>query len=321
MSERLSLPFRELEPHEIFDGRYQIVQEIGRGGMGIVYQAIDLKQASPQSLLAPLSWVYAKLQKLGRYFFRVPKYVALKLIFCNHINDEEAALRFKREVNRLAEAHHPYIVKFYDAHLKSWPCYYTMEYLEGKPLAETIKAVRKNSLWVAKTFEKIARALQHLHDKKIIHRDIKPGNIMIVGQENTPKLMDFGLARRQDTPSITDSNDLIGSTPYMSPEQIERIQGRKPDHRSDIFSLGSTLYEVLTGVSPFHTPQTLLTLWKIVREDPVPPKQRYSPIPDRLQEICLKCLEKNPDKRYSTAQELADDLKEFMDSSGCNSNR
>ncbi|NUM34013.1 MAG: protein kinase [Candidatus Brocadiae bacterium] len=125
--------------------------------MGIVYQVVDLKQVPRNSMPAPISWVYRKLQKLVRYFVREKeRYVALKLIFCNQITDEEAVLRFKREVKRLAEAHHPYIVRFYDAHLESVPYYYTMEYLEGKTLDEITRTVRKNSLWVAHTFEKEA---------------------------------------------------------------------------------------------------------------------------------------------------------------------
>ncbi|NUM35152.1 MAG: serine/threonine protein kinase, partial [Candidatus Brocadiae bacterium] len=235
MNENIQQEFRELEPGEIFDQRYRIVQELGRGGMGIVYKAMDQKESSF------LSWACAKLLKKQ-------KYVAIKLIFGNHTSDEESLLRFKREVKRLSQTHHPYIVRFHDAHLESPPYYYTMEYVEGKTLESIIKTVRKNSFWVAETFEKIACALQHIHDKGIVHRDIKPGNIILLEQGQIPKLMDFGLAKSQETPSITATNEILGSPDYMSPEQIAHAQGQKLDQRSDIFSLGITLYEVLTGI-------------------------------------------------------------------------
>jgi serine/threonine protein kinase len=261
---------------------YKILSEIGAGGMGRVLLAYD--------------------EGLRRK-------VAIKTLKAEFDGNKPLTARFMQEARALAQLGHPNIVSIYSLGKADEPPHFVMEYVEGTTLLEAARALtieQKTEL-----IQKVSLAVDFLHQHGILHRDLKPANIL-VGADLEPRLLDFGLARQVDARDgrLTLAGELMGTPDYFSPEHAR--SGDSPDVRSDVFSLGTILYEMLTGTLPFRG-ETLGELMRNIREgDPPLPRRLNADLPGDLQNICLKALEKNPADRYGTAREMADDLERFL---------
>lgn len=265
-----------------FIGRYKILQELGQGGMGMVYKAYD-----------------SELKRI----------VALKLLINREENSQDIQ-RFLREAQAMASLTHPNIIPVYDFRSDRGNYFFTMKFIAGQSLREILD---KSLLSIEQTVEMIAKvcdALEYAHTRGIIHRDLKPANIMI-DESQSPQVMDFGLAKlMQVKDKLSQTGMVVGTPQYMSPEQITG-KIRNLDVRSDVYSLGVILYEMLVGQPPFHTHKFVDLLEQIQHKVPSSPKQNRPEIPDNLANICLKALEKKPDMRYQTSGQLAKDLRKF----------
>jgi tetratricopeptide (TPR) repeat protein/predicted Ser/Thr protein kinase len=264
-------------------GKYTIEKKLGEGGMGAVYLAVD--------------------QGLGRK-------VALKVITSK---DDELLERFQREAQAVARLKHPNIVQVYESGAINKQHYFTMDYVEGVSLEKFISSAKKPSIQnIAKVLLQIAAALQYAHSQELVHRDIKPANILI---DKTGKafLTDFGVAKSLSglDRTLTLAGSTVGTPGYMSPEQAMGLKDQI-DHRSDIFSLGATLYHCLTGVMPFDGKEIYDVLSKVINKDPPAPSTVVKMVPRDLETICLKCMEKDKSKRYQTTAELAADIKKYL---------
>ena len=263
-------------------GRYSIVSEIGQGGMGKIYKVYDV---------------------------RLDRHVALKMLISE--GSEINVQRFLREAKASAQLKHPNIVPVYDVGSEEGRYFFTMDFIEGESLHALI---RKGTLTIRQIVEimiKVGDAIQYAHRQGIVHRDIKPGNIMIdVHQE--PKIMDFGLAKvSKESQKLSQSGMIIGTAQYMPPEQAEgRINSI--DERSDIYSLGALLYEMLTGRPPFWGNSFSQILYQVIHKDPIPPSTLKKNIPRGLENICLKAMEKRKSRRYQSAASWVDDLVRFQ---------
>jgi predicted Ser/Thr protein kinase len=269
-------------------GRYQIVSELGRGSMGVVYQAFD-----------PV---------IGRT-------VAIKTMLTEGLGPaefEEFKARFQREAQAAGVLTHPNIVTVYDFGEDSGILFLAMEFLEGKSL-QTL--VEEQGILPVETiipmYEQVCSALDHAHIHKIVHRDIKPANIMIL-ESGLVKLTDFGIAKMM-TVGMTQAGQILGTPNYMSPEQVK---GRQVDGRSDIFSLGVILYELVTGEKPFGGQNITTVIYKIINENPISPRELDATIPLGLSYSIQKALAKSPDERYQTCRELAEDLRNYKNLGG-----
>ncbi len=267
-------------------GDFRIIREVGRGGMGAVFEAEQLS--------------------LGRR-------VALKILRFGGFSDPQAIERFQREAETVAALHHTNIVPIFNLGSERGVNYYAMQFIEGRSLAEVL-AERKQPLpaeQVAEWALQAAEALAHAHQRGVVHRDVKPSNLL-VDRENRLWLTDFGLARRLDDVTLSMTGALLGTPRYMSPEQAAAAR-KRVDHRSDLFSLGSTLYELLSGVPAFPGDAPHQVIQSILAGEPAPLRQIVGSLPRDLETIVMKCLAKEPAERYATAQELADDLRAFLD--------
>ena len=263
------------------DNRYEITDLIGVGGMADVYKAIDLMEN---------------------------KVVAVKILKPEFSGNEEFIRRFRNESKAIALLSHPNIVKIYDVGLKDEIQFIVMEYIDGITLKEFIDQQGVLRWKDALHFmTQILRALQHAHDKGIVHRDIKPQNIMLFA-DGTIKVMDFGIARFSRVDGKTLSEKTIGSVHYISPEQA---RGDMTDERSDIYSIGVMLYEMLTGQKPFDGENPVSIALKHMEEDPKPPREIVPAIPEALEEIVLHAMERDPLKRYQSAAEMIKDIDRF----------
>jgi serine/threonine protein kinase len=273
-------------------GDFRIVREVGRGGMGVVYEAeqVSLKRK-----------------------------VALKVLRFGIGADAEVMERFQREAETVAHLHHTNIVPIHAVGCEEGVHYYAMQFIEGRSLAEVIEAGRATpERETASHFRQMgqwglqaAEALAHAHQRGVIHRDIKPSNL-ILDPDGTVWLTDFGLAKRADEVTLTAAGVLMGTPRYMSPEQA--AAAKQPiDHRTDIYSLGATLYELATGKPVFEaqTPQGVIT--QILNAEPVAPRLLQGGLPRDLETIILKCLAKDPARRYQQARDLADDLRASLE--------
>ncbi len=265
-------------------GRYEVVEELGRGAMGVVYKAYD---PVIDRILA------IKLIKLESNSFAV--------------DQEEIKQRFLREARSAGTLSHPNIVTIYDVGEDRNEAYIAMEFIDGKTLSDIIEEGKRfNYTAILNVFTQIADALDYAHKKGIIHRDIKPANIMLT-KEGRVKLCDFGIAKIKSSAHTTQTGIIMGTPFYMSPEQIK---AEKIDGRSDIFSLGIVLYELLSGDIPFRG-ETTSILYKIVHEDPPPPKLMMKDLPKFYETVILKSLAKKAEERYRTCSELAAALKRY----------
>jgi tetratricopeptide (TPR) repeat protein len=263
---------------------YDILQELGRGGMGVVYQARQV---------------------------RLNRLVALKMILAGlHAGTEQQA-RFRIEAEAVARLQHPNIVQIYEVGDQDNQSYLALEFVDGGSLAQQRAGTPLPPAPAARLVETLARAVQHAHQRNIVHRDLKPANVLLTA-DGVPKITDFGLAKRLEEEGVTGSSGAIMGTPsYMAPEQA-RGNTRQVGPAVDLYALGAILYELLTGRPPFKAATALETLQQVVHEEPVPPRQLQPKLPHDLETICLKCLRKEPSQRYAGAGELAEDLQRYL---------
>jgi serine/threonine-protein kinase len=269
-------------------GDFELREELGRGGMGIVYKA----------------W-----QKSLR------RLVALKMILRGELAQEKDLARFQAEAQAAAALHHPNIVSVYGAGVHEDQPYFTMHFVEGQTLTSRLARGPMRTQEAARLLAAISRAVQYAHDHHLLHRDLKPSNILI-DRDGRPYVADFGLAKRVTpvgaAPSgRTASGAIVGTPTYMAPEQVSGRRGTLGP-ASDVYALGVILYEMLTGRPPFQAASAVDTLLLVLEQEPVRPRLLNPGVDPDLEMICLKCLQKEPDLRYKSARALADDLEAFL---------
>jgi serine/threonine-protein kinase len=290
---------------------YEIISELGRGGMGVVYKA----------------------RQVG-----LDRVVALKMILHGVHAGADDLLRFRTEAEAIARLQHPNIVAVYEIGQHEGKPFFSLEFCSGGSLDRKLAGTPVEPRVAAKLLGQLARAMQAAHEQHIIHRDLKPANVLLTamsasdaasakpqatgppaaGQQAAaqalqgvvPKITDFGLARKLDQAGQTQSGVVMGTPSYMAPEQAEGKKTVGPP--ADVYALGAILYECLTGRPPFKAATSLDTILQVVSDEPVPPRQLNARVPADLQTIALKCLSKEAGKRYSSAAELADDLERFL---------
>jgi serine/threonine protein kinase len=262
---------------------YEILGTLGRGAMGVVYKA---RQRGLKRL------------------------VALKMILSGEHADERDLARFKIEAESIAQLQHPNIVQVYEVGEENGRPFFSLEYVDGGSLQKLIHGEPQPPRQAAEMARQLAAGMACAHEQGVVHRDLKPANILLT-REGTPKITDFGLAKRLEEESgQTHSGTILGTPSYMAPEQAEgKIHEVGP--LSDIYGLGAILYELLTGRPPFKGSSVLDTLEQVRKREPVAPTQLQPKVPRDLETICLKCLQKDPRKRYASAADLAEDLLRF----------
>jgi WD40 repeat protein/serine/threonine protein kinase len=292
---------------------YEIISELGRGGMGVVYKA----------------WQ----KSLNRY-------VALKMMLSGAHAGTIQRLRFRREAEAAAHLHHPNIVQVFEVGEHERQLYFSLEFVEGYGLNNVIRDGVPPFAWSAAIMEKLALAVDYANRRGIVHRDLKPANVLIEGHirppinavSNTgrhrragspssaadstlpvvPKITDFGLAKRLDDDQIhTRTGDVVGTPSYMAPEQAAGLS-KSIGPSVDIYALGAMLYELLTGTPPFEGESPWETVHKVINQEPTAPSRRNARTPKDLETICIKCLQKSPTKRYPSGLALAEDLRRFL---------
>ncbi|NIO48340.1 MAG: protein kinase [Candidatus Aminicenantes bacterium] len=279
----LETPVMEMEKGATFAGKYKIIEELGRGGMGIVYKSEDTKLKRP---------------------------VALKFLPQELVSDPEAKERFVREAQAAAALDHPNICTVYEVDEAEGKAYISMAYVEGQSLK---KRIEQKPLAVDEVLDiaiQVAEGLEEAHNKGIIHRDIKIANIM-VDRKGQAKVMDFGLAKIRGGAQVTREGTTIGTVAYMSPEQA---RGKTVDHRTDIWSFGVVLYEMICGQTPFEGETEASILYSIVHEEPKPIKDSKPGIPDEFAKIINRALKKKPESRYQSMAGVLKDLRQYKPS-------
>jgi serine/threonine protein kinase len=285
-------------------GNYQVVGELGRGGMGVVYKA--------------------RQQGLDRF-------VAVKMILASKYALGQAVGRFRQEAEAVARLQHPNIVQIYEIGEHEGRPYFALEYVAGSSLARTLAGRPQPPPAAARFIQTLSRAVAHAHRRGIVHRDLTPANVLLATADEAPaagklgsvpgdlvsgtipKITDFGLAKRLDADAgQTVDGTVMGTPNYMSPEQAAgRIDAIGP--QTDVYALGAVLYELLTGRPPFVGETAMATVDQVIHRDPLPPSYLQPRIPRDLETICLKCLEKDQARRYASADDLADDLGRFLE--------
>jgi WD40 repeat protein len=268
-------------------GDYELLSELARGGMGVVYRA---RQVSLNRL------------------------VAVKMILAGHLAGEHEVKRFHTEAEAVARLEHPNIVPIYEVGEQSGQHYFSMRLIEGESLAVQIAAKK----WkpgecqrIARLMAAIARAVHYAHQRGILHRDLKPANVLIDASDE-PHITDFGLARQMEgAGGLTISGSILGTPNYMAPEQAAGTVSQLTT-AADVYSLGSILYQLLTGAPPFDAPTPFQILQRVTQQEPVLPRILQPKVDRDLETICLKCLEKEPQKRYGSAGALAEDLERWL---------
>jgi hypothetical protein len=278
---------------------YEIQEVLARGGMGVIYLA---RQLEPSRL------------------------VALKMILSGEHASADELARFHAEAELAAQLQHPNIVTIHEVSQCQGRPYLTLEYIEGGSLAGYLKEHKKlKPRQAAELVHQLARAVQFAHKREVLHRDLKPANILLAPHPDedeaplpwVPKVTDFGLAKPLKSMTgaagpRTQTGAILGTPRYMAPEQVKAKKG-KVGPAADVYALGAILYEVLTGKPPFDEGSTVDILLKVATQEPTPPRKLRPKIPRDLETICLKCLQKDPERRYASAQELAEDLRRFLD--------
>jgi tetratricopeptide (TPR) repeat protein len=264
---------------------YDVEMVIGQGGMGVVFRARHLR--------------------LGRS-------VALKMLLAGSYAGPQERARFRREAEAVAVLRHPNVVQVYDVGDADGRPYFTMEFMEGGSLAQKLAGVPQPAREAAQLLATLADAVEAAHQSGVIHRDLKPGNVLLTA-DGTPKISDFGLARRRDNDGgLTRTGAPLGTPSYMAPEQAAgQVHAVGP--ATDVYALGAILYELLTGRPPFRAETGAETVQQVIYQDPAPPARLNARVPRELETICLKCLHKDPERRYLSAAALADDLNRFRD--------
>ena len=267
-------------------GDYELLAEIGHGGMGVVYQA---RQKS------------------------LDRMVALKLLLFGSHASPESVKRFRAEAVATAALQHPHIVAIHEVGFCEGQHFIAMDYVEGQSLSALIHGTPLPARRAAGYVQTIAEAIHYAHEHGILHRDLKPANVLIDANDQ-PRVMDFGLARRLEGDSeLTVTGQVLGSPNYMPPEQAAGKRGTV-SRRSDVYALGAILYHALTGRPPFVGEGMAETVQQVLNSEPVSPRALNHSVPADLETVCVKCLEKEPAKRYATAQMLAEELGRFLES-------
>jgi serine/threonine protein kinase len=282
-----------IAPHAVIVPGYEIIGELGRGGMGVVYKARHLK---------------------------LNRIVALKMVLNAQHTDSRELGRFLLEAEAVAAIRHPYVIQVYDSGEVHGRPYMAMECLEGGSLISRVRSGGKMApRHAAELLLKIARGVQAAHDRGIVHRDLKPHNVLLdtpppgsaPGTWGEPKVTDFGLAKRGGASDLTQTGAVMGTPAYMAPEQA-RGETKNVGPLSDVYALGVILYECLTGTVPFAGEDAWSVIRQVISVEPEPVTRRVAGVPRDLDLICRKCLAKEPSERYSSAGALADDLQRFL---------
>ena len=270
----------------VINDRYEIGKRIGRGGMAEIFQARDILLDRP---------------------------VAIKVLFPEFATDPAFVERFRREAQAAANLNHPNIVGVYDWGKVNNTYYIAMEYVNGRTLADILKqSGTLTPMQVCDVMSEVASALISAHQNGVIHRDVKPGNIL-VSTTGQVKVADFGIARALGSgveQGLTQTGAVMGTATYFSPEQA---QGASTDQRSDIYSLGVVMYEMLSGSAPFTGENAVAIAYKQVHEQAMPLNQRVATVPPEVAAIVAKCMQKSPDDRYSSADQVRDELRRFVE--------
>jgi serine/threonine-protein kinase len=268
---------------------HELLGELGRGAMGVVYKA----------------------RQVG-----LDRVVALKMILAGGQAGEQDQARFRSEAQAAARLRHPNIVAVHEVdefevgEQVRLP-FFSLELVEGGTLAQRLQGAPQPPREAAALVEVLARAIQHAHENGVVHRDLKPANVLLAA-DGTPKVSDFGLAKRLDgAPGQTASGAVMGTPSYMAPEQAQG-KSKEIGPAADVYALGAVLYEMLTGRPPFKGERAVDTLLQVIQDDPVPPRRLVPGVPRDLETICLKCLRKEPHRRYASALDLAEDLRRFQ---------
>ena len=267
---------------------YEVEAVLGRGGMGVVFRARHLRLNRP---------------------------VAVKTVLDGGYAGPRARERFQREAEAVAALRHPNVVQVYDVGEEGGRPYLAMELVEGGNLAQKLAGTPQPARPAAALVATLAGAVQAAHDAGIVHRDLKPANILLAAG-CTPKISDFGLARRlEGGAGLTQSGVPVGTPSYMAPEQA-RGQTNAVGPAADVYALGAILYECLTGRPPFRAATAAETIQQVISQEPAPPSRLNDKVPRDLDTICLKCLYKEPDRRYATADELVKVLEQALATAG-----
>ena len=277
----IQTPDNDLTTGTTFAGRYQIIEELGKGGMGRVYKVLDT---------------------------RIKEKIALKLIRRDLCPDKETVERFSNELKFARKIRHKNVCQMFDLGEAEGTHYITMEYVPGEDLKNMIRmSGQLGTATAIAVARQVSEGLEEAHKLGVVHRDLKPQNIMI-DRDGKARIMDFGIARSLEGQGITRAGTIIGTPEYMSPEQVE---GREVDQRSDIYSLGVILYEMLTGRVPFEGDTPFTVGVKIRSETPRDPKEFNPQVPPDLSRLVLKCLEKDRQARYQDASEVHEELEKI----------